>query len=208
MGWFGKRDKADDWIPVAIHIVNARRPSPHSESIANTNLGALIEYIGDQAGVPYEFVLEVRTPDAEPYRVTQKSKVPVKVVSPGLLSVEVKIPNGVDVGGWARKDDPTTVAIDWTSYRSTPEGVAVVEDARQVDIDLKYAEHVVAKATPAMQAKLRNSAWTSTQSLAEVVASGALSLEVWEGEAKSNLRKTLITAEQYAEAAAVAKRSP
>lgn len=208
MGLFGKRQKADDWMPVAIHIVTARRPTANSDTFASTNFDAVMQYIGDKAGTPYQFVLEVRPSEGEPYRVTQESKVPQKVVAPGLLSVEEKIPNGVDVKGWARKDDPTTVAIDWTSYRSTPEGVAAVEDARQVDIDLTYAEHVLAKAKPNMQAKLRSSAWASTSSLAAMVAAGGLSFAEWEQAAQSNLRKTLITAEQYAEAEAVAKSVP
>lgn len=206
MGLFSKREKAADWTPVAIHIVSARRPTINSDTFGSTTLDALVQFVGDKGGTPYQFELEVRPANGEPYRVSQNAKVPQSVVAPG-LSMEEKIPDGVEVTGWARIDDPMTVAIDWTSYRSTPEGVAAVEDARQADIDRRYADHVLAKAKPAMQAKLRASAWASTSMLAAAVAEGALPFDEWNAAAQSNLRKTLITPEQYAEAAAVATRA-
>jgi len=55
-----------------------------------------------------------------------------------------------------------------------------------------------------MQEQLRSSSWLAVSSLAKVVADGQLSRDEWEQMAQSDLRKTLITAEQYAEAAAIA----
>jgi hypothetical protein len=191
-------------MPVAIHIVTARRPTATSDTFGSTTFDALVQFIGDKGGTPYQFELEVRPANGEAYRVSQNAKVPQSVVAPG-LSMEEKIPDGVDVTGWARIDDPMTVAIDWTSYRSTPEAVAAVEEARQADVDHTYAEHVLAKAKPAMQAKLRQSAWASTSMLAAAVAEGAMTFEQWDAAAQANLRKTLITPEQYAEAAAIAR---
>lgn len=204
MALFGRRagGSAADWTPVAIRIVRARRPHDHREGMSSTAFDALVDMIGDARGIPYSFELEVRPPTGAPYPLEHKEKVPMSVVAPGLSS-EQKIPDGIDVSGWARIDDPTTVAIDWTSYKSTPEGVAAVVDAKQVEDDRIYAQHVLAKAKPKMQEKLRASAWTSVSLLADAVRQGATTREQWEKSAQINLRRTLITQEQYDAARAI-----
>ena len=193
MAFFGRRKsawQAADWTPVAIHIIEAERPYVDGDS-------PQLSY------TKYSFALEVRKPGAEPYRVEHVEKVSRKITAPG-FSRDEKIPNGMDVSGWVRIDDPMKVTIDWTSYKSTPESAAAFADASQVEYDLAYARTVVAKAKPAMQEQLRSSSWLAVSSLAKVVADGQLSRDEWEQMAQSDLRKTLITAEQYAEAAAIA----
>ena len=204
MALFGKRgaDAAGDWTPVAIHIVQSVRRNDERDADTGV-LSTLIDIVAESGGEPYAFLLEIRPPGGQPYRLEHQEKVPNSVASPGLFS-RGKIPGGVDVTGWVRVDDPLKVRIDWTSYRSSPEAAAAAEDASIAEADLGYAQHVLAKQKPKMQEQLRAAAWMSVSSLAPLVASGAVSRADWESEARSSLRKTLITPEQYAQAVAIA----
>lgn len=203
MALFGKRGAgaADDWTPVAIHIVQSVRP--HNEDDGGGGLLGTLAGMVAESGEPYAFLLEIHPPDGHPYRLEHQEKVPKSVASPGLFSHD-KIPGGVDVSGWVRVDDPLKVRIDWTSYKATPEAAAAVADASQAEADFGYAQHVLAKQNPKMQEQLRTAAWTSVWSLAPLVHSGAVSRDDWERDAQSSVRKTLITPEQYAAALAVA----
>lgn len=180
--------KADDWVAAQLHVVDARRPTYASDQEAPSGY------------TPYTFDLEVRREGAEPYRVAHSEKVPRNVLAQGLMT-ERKIPNGIDLTGWVRVDDPNVVAVDWTSYR-TIEARASVENARQVEDDAVYARAVIGKASPKMQAQLRASGWTTVSMHAEAVRAGAMTRDDWERYAMINLRRTLITQEQYDAAAA------
>jgi len=141
------------------------------------------------SGTEYYFVLEIRPPGGTPYRIEHNETVPRRVVRPG-LSTEQKVPDGIDRPGWVRVDNPHEVAIDWTGYGSTAEAKAAIADARMIDEDLNYAR-MLAKQKPKMQEKLRTSTWAGTSAMATVVRDGALARDVWEEQARSNLRKTL-----------------
>jgi len=200
MAFFRKRDRANgsDWTPVEIHIVSGR---PVSTNIGGNEThwhGDLIEIM---SGTRYHFVLEVRPPGGTPYRIAHNETVPRRVVRPG-LSTEQKVPDGIDRPGWVRVDNPQKVAIDWTGYGSTTEAKAAIADARTIDEDLNYAR-MLAKQKPKLQEKLRASTWAGTSEMATVVRDGTLARDVWEEQAQSNLRKTLITPDQYAEARAI-----
>lgn len=205
MALFGgkKRDRASDWTPVTIHIVTGRRPNTNTDVNGANSVGALLEFATDR-GTLYDFVLEVRPPGAQPYQVSHRERVPKSVTNPG-LSMEQKVPDGIDRPGWVRVDDPQTVAIDWSGYGASPESKVELADARAADADTKYAQFVLAKQKPKMQEQLRASAWFSVSSLAAVVRDGALTREEWEQTAQSNLRRTLITPEQYAAAVEIAE---
>jgi hypothetical protein len=203
MALFGKRgkDAAEDWTPVAIHILKSVRLADHREGSTDL-VSSVIDMAFEGGGEPYAFTLEVRPPGGEAYQIEHQEKVRNRVASPGLFRND-KIPAGVDLAGWVKVDDFTKVKIDWTSYRASPEATAAIEDASVAEADLGYAEHILAKQKPAVQAQLRAAAWGSTSGLAPMVRAGAVSREDWEREALSNLRKTLITPEQYAEALAI-----
>lgn len=205
MALFGRRgrDSAAEWSPVTIHIVSGRRPTANPDTFSSTTFDAVVDLVTDK-GTWYDFVLEVRPPAGEAYQVRHRERVPKKVTNPG-LSMEQKVPDGIDLPGWVRVDDPQTVAIDWSGYGGSAEAKEALADAAQVETDHKYAQHVLAKQKPKMQETLRAGAWSSVSSLAAVVRDGQLSREEWEQTAQSNLRKTLITPEQYAAAAEIAE---
>lgn len=208
MGLFSRKPRPQDstgWTPVTIHLIESRRPSDHGgpdDGEAGV-IDFLVDTVTDRAGTPYQFVVEVHGA-GQPYRVEHRERVPDSATGQGVFARGEKIPAGIELPGWVDPANASTLRIDWSQYKASPEAQAAAADAGQAEQDRIYAQHVLAKTKPKQQQQLRDSAWTGTWSNAQGVASGHVDLATWERSALMNLRRTLISPEQYAQARAVA----
>ncbi|MEO8261656.1 MAG: hypothetical protein ABI566_03720 [Pseudolysinimonas sp.] len=206
MALFGRRkpdaDNTAGWTPVSIHIIEARRPLERDGGGGGV-LNELIDLAVDQAGTPYSFVLRVSPPGAAAYQVEHEERVPARVTRGPIGQGAIKIPDDIELPGWMNPSDPTKVAIDWSGFRSDPESKAAVEDAGVAEADRNYATQLVPKMKPKQLEALRASAAASAAMLAPMVRAGQISREDFDREALMNLRRTLLTQEQYDAAVAV-----
>jgi hypothetical protein len=76
----------------------------------------------------YDFTLDVRVADAEPYEVTGRFKTPAKAGRTGLLSHRGLNP-GIELPVKVDREDPQLVAVDWEAFLADPASKAAVKQA-------------------------------------------------------------------------------
>jgi hypothetical protein len=155
------------------------------------------------AGVKYQFLLEVRPPNGEPYRVTINDRVTSGTEGAGIMGPGTKIPAGIELPVWIGQGGPDDVKLDWSGYRANPEAKAAAADASQAEYDRNYAENFLPKQSLKMQEQLKSSALMSMNLYAPMVKTGQVDRATFEEEAQQSLRRGLVTAEQYAAAVGV-----
>jgi hypothetical protein len=100
--------------PMAVLLESEYHPgsSGHSDS----NQADVTSLAFDKlAGVRYRFVLDVRRPGMEPYRIEQRVRIPSKVQR-SWLEGEVRVPKGAEVSLRVTGPGPEDVEIDWDGY--------------------------------------------------------------------------------------------
>src|SRR5438132_7908540 len=103
MALFGKRRPSDAPPPTdgvwgtALILESVRRPGSNGP-----DTGTDLLQIGWEAtaGIPYAFLLEVRPPQGDPYRVSINERVKSSAENAGLLEKGQKIPAGVELPVW------------------------------------------------------------------------------------------------------------
>ena len=205
MAIFGRKasaaQAAAEWTPATIHIIQARRELERDGG--SGLLDALITSASDATGTRYDFEVDVDVAGAAPYRISHHERVPLSATRAKLIGGDEKIPDGIDLPGWVDPADSQSIRIDWSAFNASPESKAAVANAEQIEQDRLYAEHMIPKMKPAQLATMRAGAEQSATMLAQMVRAGQLPREQFEQQAGMDLRRTLLTPEQYAAAVAI-----
>ena len=205
MALFGRKAKAQEAAvsrtPATLLLVEARRELERDGG--SGLLDALITSAVDATGTAYDFVVDVQVAGSAPYRVGHRERVPLSATRAKLIGGDEKIPDGITLPGWVDPADPQTIRIDWSAFNASPESTAEVANAEQYEQDRNYAEHALPRMPAKQQQMLRDSALQGAMLLAPMVKAGQVSREQFEQEAGMNLRRTLLTQEQYDAAVAI-----
>jgi hypothetical protein len=104
--------------PMAVLVESEWRPGARMHSDSG---GADLTNLAAEAlsGIPYRFVLDVRRPGMEPYRIEQDVRVPSKVQRTWTQG-EVHVPAGTEVPLRVLGPGPADVEIDWDGYLALP----------------------------------------------------------------------------------------
>ena len=128
----------------------------------------------------YRFVLEVRTPDRDPYEIEGRFKVPRKAENTGFLAADVgnalrpgiELPVRVDPSGAA------SVEVDWKKFLAMPGRKEAQRAATQSARNVRVREQL--EKSPKLAAKLRANNSQAVQMWADAVRGGNMTREEFE----------------------------
>ena len=186
--------------PMATLVESERDPGSSQNSTADG--GGLIDLAIDAAvGIPYRFVLDVRRPGFEPYRIEQRTRIPSQVERTWTQGA-ARVSAGTEVPLTVAGPGAADVAIDWDAYLAIPDRkqrAKHLEGEAQLD---RLAAEFERRTKPAQVQKVRAEARTSVNMLADMVLAGSMTRAAFDEQADELIRLGYLLPADYDEARA------
>ena len=186
--------------PMAVLVESEHRPGGLGPGVDNDV--SLVNMAIDRAtGIPYRFVLDVRRPGFEPYRIEQNVRVPSKVQS-SLTQGEVRVPRGAEVPLTVTGPGPADVEIDWDGYLALPGRKQQAERLRAEAQWDRMGADFEKRTKPAQVQKIRSEHRTAVHLWADAVLMGTMTREAFDHESEMAIRMGFLLPADHAEARA------
>jgi len=172
--------------PMAVLVESEWRPGARMHSDSG---GADLTDLAAEAltGIPYRFVLDVRRPGIEPYRIEQKVRIPSKVQRT-LTQGEVHVPSGAEVPLRVTGPGPEDVEIDWDGYLALPGRKQAAERLRAEAQWDRVGAEFERKTKPAQVQKIRAGSRTAALAWADAVVAGQMTRAQFDQSTEQSLR--------------------
>jgi hypothetical protein len=191
------------WSPdqaMAVLVESEQRPG--SSPTTSSDGGGLVDVALDAAtGIPYRFVLDVRRPGFEPYRLEQWVRIPSRVErtwTQGAAQVRAGTEVPLTVTGPAADD----VEIDWDGYLAMPgRKQQTAQLAAEAQWDRMGADFERTNSPERVQ-KIRADHRMAVSTWADLVLVGTMTREAFERESEMAIRMGFLLPSDYHEARA------
>ncbi len=172
--------------PMAVLVESEHRPGSRTNSSSDgADLADLA--IDAVSGIPYRFVLEVRRPGMEPYRIEQRERIPSKVQRTWTQG-EAHVPSGTEVPLRVTGPGLEDVEIDWEGYLALP---GRKQAAEQLRAEAQW-DHIGAEfertTKPAMVQKIREQNRMAALAGADMVLAGQLTRAQFDQSMEQSVR--------------------
>jgi len=186
--------------PWAVLVESEWHPGSRAHSDSN---GADVANLAIEklTGIPYRFVLDVRRPGFEPYRIEQNVRVPSKVQT-SLTQGEVRVPRGAEVPLTVTGPGPADVEIDWDGYLALPGRKQQAERLRAEAQWDRMGADFEKRTKPAQVQKIRSEHRTAVHLWADAVLMGTMTREAFDHESEMAIRMGFLLPADHAEARA------